>query len=264
MAELVGRSGTSAATIRFYLTAGLLPPPVRAASNRFLSDERHVEVVRLVRLLRERRGLSLESIGRVLPELLPDLVGRPTGGNFRADMWGEVLARGAGLSSSTRDRLVDEGTTLFSHRGYAEVTVDDVCRATDIAKGSFYRYFGSKEELFLAVAGAVAGRVADAFSCVATGTGLGPEKSVGVLATAMSPHLAVVLDLTSLAAQRRPGYAIALRSLTASVGDAVRAALASDCADEVVARAVFEAVRRVVTGMPDPTSPQLKAVALPT
>jgi len=252
MAELVARSATSPATVRYYLTVGLLPPPVRVAANRFLYDERHVEVVRLIRLLRERRGLSLEAIGRVLPELLPDLVGRPAGGLFRADVWREVLEAGKDDSLATRGRLVEVGTTLFSRRGYADVTVDDVCKATDIAKGSFYRYFASKEELFLAVAAAVARQVAKSFSGDAA-PGIGPEEAVGVLAAAMSLHLAVVLDLTSLAAQRRPGYATALRSLTSTVGDAVRSTLDSRVVDhepgtpdEVVARAVFEAVRRVV------------------
>ncbi len=253
MAELVARSATGAATVRYYLTVGLLPPPVRVAPNRFLYDERHVEVVRLIRLLRERRGLSLEAIGRVLPELLPDLVGRPAGGLFRADMWREVLEAGKDVSSATRERLVDAGTALFSRRGYADVTVDDVCKATDIAKGSFYRYFASKDELFLAVAAAVARQVADAFPRDAV-PGIGPRESVGVLAAAMSQHLAVVLDLTSLAAQRRPGYAAALRALTSDIGDAVRSTLEPEVVarepgapDEVVARAVFAAVRRVVT-----------------
>ncbi|MCU1494530.1 MAG: hypothetical protein JWO62_2294 [Acidimicrobiaceae bacterium] len=264
MSELVERTGVPAATVRYYLVEGLLPPPIKAAANRFLYDERHVEVVRLVRLLRERRGLSLETIGRVLPELLPDLLGKPQGGLFRPEMWEEVLASGgpSATGPSLHERLVEIGTTAFSKRGYGEVTVDDVCRAAAIAKGSFYRQFASKEELFLAVAETVAQRVAASFGAWADGRSVPPERAVPALASAMEPHLVVVLDLTSLAAQRRPGYGRALRSWTATVCDAVRPALAraegdpaagragfdEDAADEVVARALFEGVRRLIGG----------------
>jgi len=272
MSELVARTGVPAATVRYYMVEGLLPPAVRAASNRFLYDERHVEVVRLVRLLRERRGLSLETIGRVLPELLPDLLGTGSPGVFRPEMWGEVLAPGGGSppGPSLRDRLVEIGTEQFSARGYGEVTVDDVCRAADIAKGSFYRQFSSKEELFLAVVETVAARSADGFARWAAGRNVRAADAVPALADALAEHLAVVLDLTSLAAQRRPGYAHALRALVSTVCAAVEPVLArggSDAgacsppssaanpgsvggeageADEVVARAVFEGVRRVV------------------
>jgi AcrR family transcriptional regulator len=266
MSELVERTGVPPATVRYYLVEGLLPAPFKAAANRYLYDERHVELVRLVRLLRERRGLSLETIGRVLPEMLPDLVGKPSGGLFRPEMWEEVLAPGGQRASgpSLRDRLVNIGTDAFSARGYGEVTVDDVCRAADIAKGSFYRQFASKEELFLAVADDVAHRSAGGFVTWAAGRTIAPARAVSALADAMMPYLAVVLDCTSLAAQHRPGYALALRSLTSTLRDAVRPVLAlagepteseatagtiedlDEAADEVVARAVFEAVRRVV------------------
>jgi AcrR family transcriptional regulator len=161
-----------------------------------------------------------------------------------------------------RERLVVIGTSAFSERGYADVTVDDVCRSADIAKGSFYRQFASKEELFLAVAEQVALRSAAEFLGWADGRSVTAEEAVPALAEAMGAHLVVVLDMTSLATQRRPGYAEALHALTATVCDAVSAVLARpdgrppspapplptvDAANEVVARAVFEGVRRVVS-----------------
>ncbi len=270
MSELVQRTGAPAATIRYYLSVGLLPPPVKVASNRYLYDERHVELVRLVRLLRDRRGLPLDAIGRVLPDMLPDLLGRPVGGVFRADMWDEVLTPGA-PGDSARERLVAIGTELFSRRGYAEVTVDDVCRAADMAKGSFYRHFTSKEELFVAAARAVTRELARTLAELASCGPHEADRIVEVLATAMAPRLAVVLDLTSLAAQRRPGYAAALRALVSALGEALRPVLGTPVAgaraaddggaDEVVARAVFEAVRRVVTAVDIDTSPSLTPLA---
>lgn len=39
-------------------------------------------------------------------------------------------------------------------RGYPSTTVDEICDAADVSKGSFYHYFDSKEDLGLAVLGA--------------------------------------------------------------------------------------------------------------
>src|SRR5712691_7664739 len=90
--ELVARSGVPAATIHHYLRLGLLPSARRAAPNRFLYDERHVQALRLIRLLRERRGLPLPVIRRVLP----DLLGLEQDQAFRPEMWDRAVGVHAG------------------------------------------------------------------------------------------------------------------------------------------------------------------------
>lgn len=50
-----------------------------------------------------------------------------------------------------RADLVREGLERFTAAGLAKVTVADLTGAVGIGKGSFYLFFGSKEELFLAV-----------------------------------------------------------------------------------------------------------------
>ena len=57
--DLVERTRVPATTIHHYQRLGLLPPPDRAAWNRFVYDDRHVQALRLIRLLRERRRLGL-------------------------------------------------------------------------------------------------------------------------------------------------------------------------------------------------------------
>jgi AcrR family transcriptional regulator/DNA-binding transcriptional MerR regulator len=261
MAELVERTGVAGPTVRFYLIEGLLPPPVKAAANRFLYDERHVEAVRLVRLLRERRGLSLEAIGRMLPALLPDLLGRPDAGVFRPEMWRQLLeVHGASASApSTSDRLLAAGLEAFCRHGHAEVTVDDVCRAADVAKGSFYRYFGSKEDLFLAAAAAAARAVTGVLAAHLGEAPLEPARATALLQEALAPYLPLLLDLASLAVQRRPGHGRALRAL---VGDVRRAvvelapALDAEAVEatlvHVVARAVAAATSDGVALGPEP------------
>ena len=54
-------------------------------------------------------------------------------------------------SSDARERLVTAAARLFLERSYQAVGVDELCRAADIRKGSFYHYFSSKSELGRAV-----------------------------------------------------------------------------------------------------------------
>jgi AcrR family transcriptional regulator len=222
MSELVERSGTPAATVRYYLAEGLLPAPARAQANRYLYDERHVEIVRFIRLLRERRGLSLEEIRRLLPDLLPDLLDAPSGGVFRPEMFSQLIAGFTTHASgpSVAEQVVDVGLTAFSARGFAEVSIDDICRAVKIAKGSFYRHFSSKEDLFIAVTRRIPSLVAGALVAGSP------------LDIAITPHLTTVLELASLASRDRPSCRSALAALidglAASLVDAGTAPDASE------------------------------------
>jgi AcrR family transcriptional regulator len=247
MAELLERTGVPAATIRYYLGLGLLPEPVRVSANRFLYDERHAELLRLIRLVRERRGLSIEAIGKVLPELLPDLYDKPSSGVFNPEMWDELIDAASHIAGvpSVPERLVAAGVALFRERGYADVSIDDVCRAAEIAKGSFYRHFASKEELFFATAEESVRRAAADLVADAATTPVAESELLKRIETAVEPYLVVFLDVASLAAQRRPGYGEALRTVAEALSEAAgklspgpRQAL-----DALVGRAFLEAVR---------------------
>src|SRR5262245_27882527 len=61
-----------------------------------------------------------------------------------------------------RDDILRAAADLFGRHGYGGVQVDDVARAAGVGKPTLYRYFTSKEELFLQVFGdALAGLEAD-------------------------------------------------------------------------------------------------------
>ncbi len=47
----------------------------------------------------------------------------------------------------TRRRIVEVATRLFSERGFDAPTVDDIAAAADVAKGTIYNYFDSKEAI---------------------------------------------------------------------------------------------------------------------
>jgi AcrR family transcriptional regulator len=53
------------------------------------------------------------------------------------------------------ERLLAAAEELFGQRSYGRTTVADICARAGMATGSFYAYFGSKEEIFAAVVRAI-------------------------------------------------------------------------------------------------------------
>jgi TetR/AcrR family transcriptional repressor of nem operon len=53
-------------------------------------------------------------------------------------------------STATRTRLLDAARDTIRTKGYAATTVDDICAAAQVSKGSFFHHFGSKEDLGVA------------------------------------------------------------------------------------------------------------------
>ncbi|MCB1518669.1 MAG: TetR/AcrR family transcriptional regulator [Hyphomicrobiaceae bacterium] len=51
-----------------------------------------------------------------------------------------------------RAQLMERGMTHFSRTGVRAARVGDICADVGIAKGSFYAFFASKEDLFMAIA----------------------------------------------------------------------------------------------------------------
>ena len=56
-----------------------------------------------------------------------------------------------GRHSTARTRLLDAARDLIHARSYAAASVDDLCLAAGVNKGSFYHFFPSKRDLILAV-----------------------------------------------------------------------------------------------------------------
>ncbi|MDQ1479067.1 MAG: TetR/AcrR family transcriptional regulator, cholesterol catabolism regulator [Actinomycetota bacterium] len=50
-----------------------------------------------------------------------------------------------------RDRIVDAGLTLLAERAYDKIQVKDVAEEANVALGTLYHYFSSKEHLFAEV-----------------------------------------------------------------------------------------------------------------
>jgi TetR/AcrR family transcriptional regulator, transcriptional repressor for nem operon len=52
----------------------------------------------------------------------------------------------------SKSRILDAALQVIRTKGYTATTIDDVCHAADLTKGSFFHHFKSKEALALAAA----------------------------------------------------------------------------------------------------------------
>lgn len=117
-----------------YLREGLLFPPGR--EGRF--DASHLERLQMLEHLRTRYGMSMRDMAGIFGVW----EGR------REETAGKgVVDRG----DDRRKKIIANAARLFSAKGYHGTTVDEIVQATGIAKGTFYLYFESKEDLLVEV-----------------------------------------------------------------------------------------------------------------
>lgn len=63
--------------------------------------------------------------------------------------------RQSGRAERTREALIRAGRKLFAEHPVDAVAIDDIVRAADVAKGSFYNHFPDKEALVRSVTGEI-------------------------------------------------------------------------------------------------------------
>jgi AcrR family transcriptional regulator len=49
----------------------------------------------------------------------------------------------------TRARIVESARELFNHRGFSEVSIDEIMAAAGLTRGGFYNHFQAKEDLYI-------------------------------------------------------------------------------------------------------------------
>ncbi|MGH9120345.1 MAG: MerR family transcriptional regulator, partial [Acidimicrobiales bacterium] len=101
------RTGVPASTIHHYRRMGLLATGDSVATNRFCYGTEHVEALRVIRQLRERRGLPLDEIA----DVLPGLMALP-----QADREDDIRRGDGGDSPGVRRRLLDAAIAAFEVR----------------------------------------------------------------------------------------------------------------------------------------------------
>ncbi|MCI7790881.1 MAG: TetR/AcrR family transcriptional regulator [Lachnospiraceae bacterium] len=80
-----------------------------------------------------------------------------------------------------KNEIIDTASHIFAQKGYDKTSVNDILNAIGIAKGTFYHYFKSKEEVLDAVITKATELIVERVEAVADNSGLAPEgKLLGV------------------------------------------------------------------------------------
>ncbi|WP_431278033.1 MerR family transcriptional regulator [Leifsonia poae] len=125
ISELADRSGTAAATIKFYVREGLLPVGERVGGNRTEYTDEHEHRLRLIRAMLEVGRLSIGSIRQVLDAL--DRPDAPIAETFEVAQ--RALARTtASDTAEPSTRSLGRVDALIDRAGWAPECHDNVGR----------------------------------------------------------------------------------------------------------------------------------------
>ncbi|MGW4209607.1 TetR/AcrR family transcriptional regulator [Lentzea sp. NPDC004789] len=92
-----------------------------------------------------------------------------------------MRTRRAEYSESTRQALVDSAVDLFTKRGYAGTSLDEVVKRARVTKGALYHHFSGKQALFEAAFAQVETRSIESLTAVVTAEGDAWETAVAGL-----------------------------------------------------------------------------------
>lgn len=80
-----------------------------------------------------------------------------------------------------RNEILDAAEILFTSKGYMETTILDILKAVNIAKGTFYYYFTSKEEVLDAILVRMIQRDVEKMQLVLQDSALEPVQKIGAM-----------------------------------------------------------------------------------
>jgi AcrR family transcriptional regulator len=93
---------------------------------------------------------------------------------------------GTGVAEQTRERILEAAADVFADKGYAGAAVDDIVRASDTSKGSFYFHFPNKRGIFAALLDHLTARLFARVEAAVGGEGDPIRKLDAALATALT------------------------------------------------------------------------------
>jgi len=100
------------------------------------------------------------------------------------------LSRGSGSGNGTKDQIVDAARRVFARHGIDKTAVTDIVREARVGRATFYKSFGSKEEIFQAVLeGEVREMLAEVRAAVDRASGTRAR-----LRTAISTHMSLIRE----------------------------------------------------------------------
>jgi AcrR family transcriptional regulator len=185
-----------------------------------------------------------------------------------------ILSRRDRNKAERREDIVAAASKLFGRGSYAKVQMDDVAKAADIGKPALYRYFTSKEELFLEVSDRALGELQKMLDSV-NGMDLSSEakltRMVEVLVDALRQHFASLRLLSGehpvLADRWRILFRNRRRAINATLADVLRKGAAAGefrAVDEAIAPGmIIGMIRGAVMEAPDIPGQRLSEAAAP-
>jgi AcrR family transcriptional regulator len=174
----------------------------------------------------------------------------------------------ASPTHETRARILEAAVTVFANKGYHDTKVDDIVAESNTSKGSFYFYFPSKQDIFLALVDTFAdlleGRLKDRLATSTSGMArldlalrvcmetFGQYRGLAKIALVQATGLGLVFEQKRRAVNDR-FIAIIKNNLDEAVADGSIPALDTEIAACAWMGALNEVILRwVYTGEPDP------------
>lgn len=140
ISELSEISSVPIPTIRFYLKEGLLPPALKATQTSAYYTDEHLNRLIFIKKKKDEEQISLNLIKEELDKL---------------PIIKNIIPTGTIASSSNKRKIINVAINLFIQKGTGETSVDEVVNLAQVGKGTFYKYFADKNELFAACADTV-------------------------------------------------------------------------------------------------------------
>src|SRR6478609_3638280 len=113
--------------------------------------------------------------------------------------WADPLPVGCDEAVRTKtldqaDKILSAATRLFGTQRFHEVRMEDIASEAEVGKGTLYRYFADKEELYRAMLGRSADRWVCRMEEIVAGEGTARERLEALVAGAIEhfddePHL---------------------------------------------------------------------------
>lgn len=131
ISELSAQTDTPAATIRYYVSEGLLPQPLKTGKTMAYYGDVHIQRLEAIKRMK-REGLDLQHIRQAL--MTNALMTSPPPDQ--------------GIHTRTREAIVAAAVALFREKGYDATSIMDIAERARVGKGTIYQYFKGKEDLF--------------------------------------------------------------------------------------------------------------------
>lgn len=137
-----------------------------------------------------------------------------------------------------RNEILDAAARLFSNKGYNKCTINDILNEVGIAKGTFYYYFNSKEEVLDAIIERVTEIVVARAEEVASNPELSPVMKL--LNTIISMRVESEVDNDLMEELHKPENALMHQKSLSSIVTKVTPVLAK-VVDEGISQGIFKA-----------------------